>query len=79
MNRLRIDLESLNTNACDQRLVLRTANGSPVESAAIIGLAVLKPLTDFCRCVRGRIVGKRSKEQRKDNRRMKVSQIERGA
>jgi hypothetical protein len=33
-------------------LVLRTANGSSVEPAAIIGLETLKPPTDFYRGVR---------------------------
>ena len=33
------------------RLVLRTANGSSVEFAEIIGLEALKPPTDFCRRV----------------------------
>ena len=32
-----------------RHLVLRTTNGSSVESAEIIGLEALKPPTDFCR------------------------------
>ena len=34
---------------CPGKLVLRTANGSSVESAEIIAFAALKPPTDFCR------------------------------
>ena len=34
-----------------KRLVLRTANGSSVESTKCVGLAAFKPQTDFCRRV----------------------------
>ncbi len=39
-------------------LVLRTANGSPVDGPGIVELAVLKPLADFCLPVLGATVAR---------------------